>query len=58
MERQKFSREYKREAVKQVRERGVSTAQEARDLGIGASVVSRWVREVSGDIRKGFPGQG
>ena len=58
MKRQRFSREYKLEAVKQVRERGVSSAQVARDLGIGANVVSRWVREASGDIRKAFPGQG
>jgi putative transposase len=58
MKRQKFSREYKLEAVKQVRERGVSSAQVARDLGVGANVVSRWVREASGDIRKAFPGQG
>ena len=54
MKRQKFSREYKLEAVKQVRERGVSSAQVARDLGVGANVVSRWVREASGDIRKAF----
>ena len=58
MKRQRCSREYKLEAVKQVRERGVSSAQVARDLGIGANVVSRWVREASGDIRKAFPGQG
>jgi transposase len=58
MKRQKFSREYKLEAVKQVRERGVSSAQIAKELGIGANVVSRWVREGSGDIRKAFPGQG
>ena len=58
MKRQKFSREYKLEAVKQVREQGVSAAQVARDLGIGPNVVSRWVRESSGDIRKAFPGQG
>ena len=58
MKRQKFSREYKLEAVKQVRERDVSAAQVARDLGIGPNVVSRWVREASGDVRKAFPGQG
>jgi hypothetical protein len=40
MKRQKFSREYKLEAVKQVRERGVSSAQVARGLGIGANVVA------------------
>ena len=58
MKRQKFSREYKLEAVKQVRERDVSAAQVARDLGIGANVVSRWVREASGDVRRAFPRQG
>jgi transposase len=58
MKRQKFSREYKLEAVRQVREQRVSSAQVARDLGIGPNVVSRWVREASGDIRKAFPGQG
>ena len=32
MQRRKFSREYKFEAVKLIRERGVSIAQAARDL--------------------------
>ena len=41
-----------------VREQKVPSAQVARELGIGASVVSRWVREAGGDIRKAFPGQG
>lgn len=58
MKRQRFSREYKLEAVKQVRDRGVSSAVVARELGIGANVVSRWVREAGGDIRKAFPCQG
>jgi len=58
MKRQKFSREYKLEAVKQVREQGVSSAQVARELGISPNVVSRWVRESAGDIKKAFPGQG
>jgi len=58
MKRQKFSREHKLEAVKRVRERGVSSAQAAQDLGTGANVVSPWVREASGDIRKAFPGHG
>ena len=49
---------YKLEAVKQVRDRQVSSAQVAKELGIGANVVSRSVREASVDIRKAFPGQG
>ena len=36
MERRKFSREFKLEAVKLVRERGVSMAQAARDLDLQA----------------------
>ncbi len=58
MKRQRFSREYKLEAVKQVRDRGVASAVVARELGIGANVVSRWVREAGGDVRKAFPVQG
>ncbi len=41
MGRQRFSREFKQETVKQGKEREVSCAQVARDLGIGANVVSR-----------------
>ena len=33
MKRQRFSREYKLEAVKQVRDRGVASAVVARELG-------------------------
>jgi transposase-like protein len=43
MKRQNFGREYKLEAVKQVRERDISSAQVARDFGISANVVSRGV---------------
>lgn len=58
MKRRAFSREYKLEAIRQVRERGVSSSLVAKELGIGANVLSRWVREASGDVRKAFPGQG
>ena len=37
MQRRKFSREFKLEAVKLVRERGVSVSQAARDLEDGGS---------------------
>jgi len=48
MQRRKFSREFKLEAVKLVRERGVSVSQAARDLDLHENVarasgcVSRW----------------
>ena len=39
MERRKFSREFKLEAVKLIKERGVSVAQASRDLGIRCTQV-------------------
>src|SRR4028119_1240740 len=46
--RRKFSREFKLEAVRLVRERGVSVAQACRDLDVAESVLRRWMREVAG----------
>ena len=37
MERRKFTREFKLEAVRLIRERGVSYVQAARDLGVHQS---------------------
>ena len=58
MERGKFSREFKIEAVKLVRERGVKVAQAARDLDVHATVLRSWVREFAGDPHDAFPGNG
>jgi transposase len=58
MGRRSFSREFKLEAVKLVRERGVSVTQAAKDLGISQSVLGRWVREASADPKRAFPGRG
>lgn len=58
MARRVFSREFKLEAVKLIKERGVSAAQAARDLGVGQNVLSRWVREVADDTSNAFPGHG
>jgi len=41
MQRRKFSREFKVEAVKLVSERGVSVAQAGRDLGVHENVLRR-----------------
>ena len=43
MRRRKFSREFKVEAVKLVKERGVSVAQAARDLDVHENVMRKWV---------------
>ncbi|HEY0939529.1 MAG TPA: IS3 family transposase [Steroidobacter sp.] len=56
--RRTFSSEFKREAVRLIKERGVSVAQAARDLDLHENVLRKWVRELSGDPEHAFPGQG
>ena len=56
--RRKFSREFKLEAVRLVKERGVSVAQAARDLDLHEKVLRKWIREVSADPQQAFPGLG
>jgi transposase len=58
MARKGYNKEFKLEAVKLVRERGMTCAQASRDLGIGANMVSRWVREAKADKTHAFPGRG
>lgn len=58
MQRRKFSREFKLEAVKLVRDRGVSVAQASRDLDVHENVLRKWVREFGSDPVQAFPGQG
>ena len=43
--RRKFSREFKLEAVKMIKERGVALRQAARELESKESMVRRWIRE-------------
>ena len=56
--RRKHSREFKQEAVRLVRERGVTVAQAARDLDLSPTLIRRWVREFVADPKEAFPGQG
>lgn len=58
MGRRTFSREFKREAVKSVRDRGVAAARGCRDPEIAESVLRRWTPETEADPRRGFPGHG
>lgn len=58
MQRRTFSREYKLEAVKLVKERGVTVAQAARDLDVHENVLRKWVREFGDDPIQSFPGKG
>ena len=48
-------REFKVEAVKLVRERGVSVAQAGRDLGVHENVLRKWVKEFGSDPVQAFP---
>ena len=56
--RRQFSREFKLEAVKLVKNRGVSVAQASRDLDVHENVLRKWVRELVADPQQAFPGQG
>jgi transposase len=53
-----FSREFKLEAVRLVKERGVSRAQAARDLGLHPNVLRKWVKDFERDPKQAFPGGG
>ncbi|SCB55047.1 Transposase [Bradyrhizobium shewense] len=44
------------EAVKLVRERGVSVAQAGRDLDVHENVLRKWVKEFGSDPVQAFPG--
>jgi len=58
MQRRKFSREFKMEAVRLVRDRGVAVAQAARDLDLHENVLRKCVCEAEADPRSAFPGSG
>jgi transposase len=58
MKRRTFGREFKIEAVKLIRERGVSVAQAARDLDVHENVLRKWVKELAADPGHAFPGLG
>ena len=58
MRRRKFGREFKVEAVRLIRDRGVSVAQTARDLDVHENVLRKWVKEFGADPAQAFPGQG
>jgi transposase len=58
MQRRKFSREFKVEAVRLVRERDVSVAQAARDLDVHENVLRKWVKELAAASADAFPGHG
>lgn len=58
MGRRSFTPEFRLEAVKLVRERGVSQAQAARDLGVHYNVLRKWVSDAKRDKARGSGGGG
>jgi len=56
--RRKFTREFKLEAVRLIKERGVSYAQASQDLGVHVSQLRNWVKAFAEDPQHAFPGHG
>ena len=58
MVRRSFTKEFKVEAVRLVRNRGVSIAQAARDLDLHENVIRKWLKDFDADPAQAFPGHG
>src|SRR5438045_7781948 len=58
MERRKFTREFKLEAVRLIKDRGVSYMQASQDLGVHTSQLRDWVKKFADDPQYAFPGHG
>src|SRR5207249_6104374 len=58
MERRQYTREFKLEAVRLIKERGVSYAQAAEDLGVHPTQLRDWAKQLADDPPHAFPGQG
>ena len=57
MERRKFTREFKLEAIRLIKERGVSYTQASEDLGVHQTQLRGWVKAFADDPQQAFPGQ-
>jgi transposase len=58
MEQRKFTRKFKLEAVRLIKERGVSVAQASRELDVHQTVLRNWVKDFGSDPVSVFPGDG
>ena len=58
MERRKFTREFKLEAVRLIKDRGVSYVQASQDLNVHPSQLRDWVKKFADDPQHAFPGNG
>jgi transposase len=53
-----YTEEFKREAVRLVTDQGYGMVEAARNLGLNASMLGRWKREVEQTMNGAFPGNG
>jgi transposase len=58
MERRKYTREFKLEAVRLIKDRGVSYAQASQDLKVHPTQLRNCARAFADDPQYAFPGQG
>lgn len=58
MTRKKYTKEFKRDAVRLVTDQGYRCSEAARNLGINASMLNRWVQEYRADDTEAFRGNG
>ena len=58
MERRQHTRGFKLEAVRLIRDRGVSYAQASRDLGVHHTMLTELVKAFGDDPQHAFPGHG
>ena len=56
--RRQYTREFKLDAIRLVIEQGYSCAEAARNLGINANMLGRWVLEYKADENRAFRGNG
>ena len=58
MERRQFTREFKLEAVRLIKDRGVSYVQASQDLNVHVLQLREWVKKLADDPQHAFPGNG
>ncbi len=56
--RRRFTREFKLDAIKLVKDGGMPAKDVNNNLGLGPNVVERWVKEYEADQAESFPGVG
>ena len=56
--RKQYTKEFKLDAVRLVTEQGYTRAEAARNLGLNANMLGRWVQESRADEHEAFRGNG